>query len=375
MARQTGILFSLLAFLAVATACKDDGGSTSGSVDFDERAMLENYGQNLIYPAYANFESETSSLASSINTFTASPTEASLQAAQAAFKETWLAWQGISGFEFGPAEELGLRMNINFFPTRYPKIDNAIQSGSWDINGLYSGDMRGMPALDYLLFSETGDNSLILERFTTDTNAAQWQRFTNEVAEHLHAQASAVHTGWNPEGGNYLGTFISTTGNSASSSLSLLVNNFIMGFEVIKNQKTRNPLGLLSQDGQPIPRAVEAYYSAYSLPLMKENLEAVQRSFHGTYASGDGPGLADYLAAHHAAGNTEVNLAEAINTQFDAIKAAVNNIPPPLREAVVSNPQAVETAYAEMANIMSLLKADMPSALSVQITYQDNDGD
>lgn len=375
MIKQRGIFFCLLALLTLATACKDDGGNTNGSVDFDESAMLENYGQNVIYPAYAFFETKTSSLQSSISSFTTDPTEASLLAAQNALKDTWLAWQGISGFEFGPAEELGLRMSINNFPTRYPKIDNAVQTGSWDINGLYSGDMRGMPALDYLLFSETGDNSQILERFTTNANAANWQRFTNEVAAHLHAQAVAVHNGWDPQDGNYLGTFISTTGNSASSSLSLLVNNFIMGFEVIKNQKTRNPLGLLSQDGQPIPRAVEAYYSAYSLPLMQANLEAVQNIFNGTYASGDGPGLADYLAAHHAAGNTEVNLAEAINSQFEAIKAAVNNIPPPLREAVVDNPQAVQTAYTEMTNIMSMLKADMPSTLSVQITYQDNDGD
>jgi predicted lipoprotein len=364
----------LIALLLFATACNDDEGSTSG-VDFNEREMLENYGKNVIYPAYANFEQQTQELQESIDAFTAAPTEATLTAAQDALKETWITWQGVNLFEFGPAADMGLRMSINNFPTRYPKIDNAVQGGTWDINGLYSGDMRGMPALDYLLFSETGSNAEVLNRYTSSEQAENWKNFAKEVAAHLHTQAAAVRTAWAPDGGNYLGTFITNTGNSASSGLSLLVNNFVQGFEVIKNQKIRTPAGLLSQDGQPIPRAVEAYYSSYSLPLIKANLEAVKRVFNGTYASGDGPGLADYLQAHHAAGNTEEDIAAAINTQLQSISSAVEAIPGPLRQAVGTHRSVVEAAYLEMANIMSLLKADMPSALSVQITYTDNDGD
>ncbi|AHM60992.1 Imelysin [Flammeovirgaceae bacterium 311] len=364
----------LIALLLFATACKDDEGSTSG-VDFNEREMLENYGKNVIYPAYASFEQKAQVLQTRVDAFADAPSEANLTEAQNALKETWISWQGISLFEFGPAADLGLSMSINNFPTRYPKIDNAVQSGTWDINGLYAGDMRGMPALDYLLFSESGDNAEVLSRYTSSEQADNRKRFAKEVAAHLHTQATAVRTAWAPESGNYLGSFITNTGNSASSALSLLVNNFVQGFEVIKNQKIRTPLGLLSQDGQPIPRAVEAYYSSYSLPLIQANLESVTRVFNGTYASGDGPGLADYLKAHHAAGNTEEDLAAAINAQLQSINSAVDAISGPLRQAVTAQPQVVEAAYMEMANIMALLKADMPSALSVQITYIDNDGD
>lgn len=374
MAQKIFPLSWLLALLLLAAACNKDEGSNTG-VDFNEREMLENYGQNVIYPAYAAFEQKTGELQNSIDAFAASPTEATLTVAQNALKEAWLSWQGVQMFEFGPAQELALRMSINNFPTQYPKIDNAIQSGTWDVNSLYGGDMRGMPALDYLLFSETGDNSLVLNRYTSSEKAANWKRYAKDVAGHLNTQATAVRTAWAPEGGNYLGTFITNTGNSATSALSLLVNNFVRGFEVTKNQRVRDPLGEQSVNGQPIPRAVEAYYSGYSLPLIQANLEATQRIFNGSYASGDGPGLADFLAAHRAAGNTEVNLANTINEQFESIKTAVNAIPGPLREAVVQSPAVVKSAYTEMTEIMPLIKGDMTSALSVTITYQDTDGD
>jgi hypothetical protein len=34
-----------------------------------------------------------------------------------------------------------------------------------------------------------------------------------------------------------------------------------------------------------------------------------------------------------------------------------------------------ETAYNEVRNMVVYLKTDMPSALGILITYQDNDGD
>ncbi|EMR04183.1 imelysin family protein [Cesiribacter andamanensis] len=365
----------LLLLLLLAVACKDDTGETQ-RVDFDEAAMLDNYGSNILLPGYAFLQQKTQDLQSRVADFTAAPTEASLLAVQQAHQQAWLAWQGINLYEFGPAEQLNLRRNISTFPTQYPKIINAVQSGSWDVNGLYANDIRGFAALDFLLYSENGDGGAILERFTTSTHAANWKAFLTDVSQHLHAQTSELYQQWSPTGGNYLGTFITNTGNSASSSLSLLVNQLVQGFEQIKNKKIREPLGLMAIDGQPVPRAVEAYYSSYSLPLILANLQAVENMVEGTYASGEGLGLADYLEAHHAAGNTQTNLAEEIRAQLQLINAKVAAIPAPLHQAVLNQPQLVNEAYTEMVNLMPLIKADLPSALSVRIEdYGDTDGD
>ena len=366
---------SLVFSLLLMGACKDNESGTK-RVDFDERAMLENYGDNLILPGYALLRQRTETLRTRVQEFVATPTEVSLAAAQQAHRDAWLAWQGVSIYEFGPGLELNLRRNINTFPTQYPKINTAIQSGNWDINGLYSHDIRGFSALDYLLYSETGDHTAILERFTTNAQAANWKRFAQDVATHLHTQAEAAYNKWSPAGGNYLGTFNTNTGNSASNSLSLLVNQIIQGFEVTKNKRVREPLGLESIDNQPAPRNVEAFYSGLSKELLLANLQAMENILKGTYASGDGLGLTDYLQAHYTAGNTQTDLAKEIDEQLQVLQDGVSALTVPLRVSVVENREELTRLYNEMVSFIALIKADMPSVLSVRVEdYGDIDGD
>ena len=366
-------LFLLL--FVFTTACKDEEGGKN-AVDFDERAMLDNYGKNLIFPAYASLNQKTELLQTKVNAFVQLPTEASLTEAQNALKDAWLAWQHVSMFEFGPAATLGLRKNIAHFPTRSTKINNAIAAGSWDLNSLYAYEMKGFAALDYLLFPGLADQTNVVGRYTTDVNSTNWKQYLQAVTNDLQAKTAAVHQQWKPDGGNYLGTFITNTGNTASSSTSLLVNQLIQGFEVIKNRKIREPLGLLSIDGQPAPRNVEAYFSGYSLPLLTASVQAVENIIEGNFASGEGLGLADYLQAHYKAGNTQTDLAAELRAQLQEIKTAVNAIPEPLQQAVVNNKALVNAAYDEMVFLMPLLKGDLPSTLSIKVEdYGDIDGD
>ena len=44
-------------------------------------------------------------------------------------------------------------------------------------------------------------------------------------------------------------------------------------------------------------------------------------------------------------------------------------------EEILNNNQAMEDTYTEMQKAVRLLKVDMTSAMSVTITYTDNDGD
>jgi len=54
---------------------------------------------------------------------------------------------------------------------------------------------------------------------------------------------------------------------------------------------------------------------------------------------------------------------------------ALNDIPESLAESVSTQTGKVDKAYAELQQLVVLLKVDMTSVLGVQITYQDNDGD
>ncbi|MEJ0055823.1 MAG: hypothetical protein WDN75_09345 [Bacteroidota bacterium] len=68
-------------------------------------------------------------------------------------------------------------------------------------------------------------------------------------------------------------------------------------------------------------------------------------------------------------------LAAIINTQFAAAASKLEVLPANLFQAVQSNNQVMIDVYNEMQKAVRMLKVDMTSAISITITYTDNDGD
>jgi len=50
-------------------------------------------------------------------------------------------------------------------------------------------------------------------------------------------------------------------------------------------------------------------------------------------------------------------------------------LPPNLYEEILSNNQSMIAVFTEMQKVVRMLKVDMTSAMSITITYTDNDGD
>ena len=69
------------------------------------------------------------------------------------------------------------------------------------------------------------------------------------------------------------------------------------------------------------------------------------------------------------------SIANTINSQIDLIIYKQSQLIGPLSQDVVSNKPGVQAVYDEMQKLIVSLKVEMPSALSVLITYQDSDGD
>lgn len=351
------------------SACNEESGVNS-TLNFDQQAMLTNIGQNIIFPAYNLYKEKTSALREAVNTFSNEPNEANLTSAQEALKEAYIAWQGVTFYEFGPAEDEAFRMKNNAFPTDTTKIKNSISTNSWDLTSFTSVDQKGLPALDYLLFKENA-----LADFTTAENAATRLQYLKAVTNTLHALALHVYNQWNPQEVNYLETFTSNTGNSATSSLSLLVNQLNQGFEITKNQRLNIPRGGRSVNGDPFPKKVEAYYSGISLDLIEANINALESLYKGQANGTDGLGLDDNIKAHYEAGNIENDLNATILGLIASLRTQINEIPGPLSQAVVNDNAKVSAAYNEAQELVGYLKTEMPQTLSVVISYIDNDGD
>ena len=72
---------------------------------------------------------------------------------------------------------------------------------------------------------------------------------------------------------------------------------------------------------------------------------------------------------------TGLSLSDNINQQLNTINQKLNNLPANLHNEIRTNNQVIVDVYNQMQSLIRLLKVDMTSAMSITITYTDNDGD
>lgn len=361
--------FALACLVCFASCSSSEDGE--GDVNFNSSDMLANYSDNLIQPAFADYKSKTELLNTAVGTFTTTPNQTNLEGVRSAFVDTYKAWTMVDPFQFGPAvETVSLLNKSNNFPTQYTEIETQIETGSWDFSGLYAGDKMGLPALDYLLYN--GTDAEVIEAFSTGEDVANRKQLAQELADNLKSNATQVYNQWNS---TYASEFVKKEGNDPSSALSLIVNEMNKSYERTKNQRLGYPLGTRSLEGDTFPKTVEAYYSKQSLTLLKLHFQAIKNLFKGQDNDNNGAGLDDYLDAHYKAGNISEDLTAKILAQMDIIETKLDEVPETLDAEVAVKSQKTQDAYSAMQSLVVLIKSEMTSALSVSITYQDNDGD
>ncbi|MBB6613025.1 imelysin family protein [Pontibacter sp. Tf4] len=357
--------------MATLAGCSSDNGDDNTGSDFDRKAMLTSYANNLIIPGYERFSETTHQMDAAIEQFVATPSVTTLATARQAYQQAYLAWQEVSIFEFGPADEQMLRTNLNIYPTFTTQIENNISSGTYDLQAAANLPAKGFPALDYLLYGQSSDTEIV-NKYTTAANAANRKKYLQDVANFLDQQVHATYNGWTSQ--NYSNTFIQSEGTAVGSAVGNLVNQLNSDIDLTKRAKVGIPVGKFTA-GTALPEKSEAYYSHTSLELLLQNLRAEKAVFMGLSANGtDGLGLDDYLD-HVNAKKGNMLLSDAIEQQFNLAIAAAEAVNAPVSDAVTTNQAAVNKVYDELQKLIVLTKTDMPSALGVTITYTDNDGD
>lgn len=363
----------LAATVMLAASCRPDEEETP-TPEFDRSAMLQNYSNNVILPNYERMSLSLDTLSDLKDAFIASPSQLNLDNLRAGLKNSWINWMYCSSFEFGPAANILLRQTLNTFPADTAQINSNIHSGTYTFGSAANIDAAGFPTLDFLLFGTGTNDSEILDAFTIDAHAANRQQYLNDVVEYIETNLDVVYTAWTSSGGNYVATFKNATGTDVGSSTGLLVNDLNFDYENLKNFRIGIPLGKQTLD-IPLPEKVEVLYGKYSSELSRHFIRNIENIYLGRSRSGnDGQGLDDYLAYINANYNGG-SLNDAIKARLNDVKVALDVIPNDLGDAVVNNSVPVNDAYLKIVQLLVLLKTDMPSALGILITYQDNDGD
>lgn len=368
-------VFIVLLSLTMTISCKKENiGETDNNKGFDRKAMLKNYSENLIIPFFSELNQKTKALEEAVNDFATNTDLENLQKVQTAWKSAYVSWQSANSFNFGPAGEEGLKKGLSeeiaTFPVNIDVILNRIANNNTSFND-FQRDTRGFLALDYLVFGIAENNTAIVNYYSENANAINYLK---AVINHTAKSVNEVTTAWS---GTYKETFINNNGTSVGSSTSLLYNEFIRSFEIIKNYKIGLPIGNAPGAVVPInPKLVEAYYSGISIELIKENLKYIEQLWNGIANNGtQGVGFKAYLESVEG-GKALVASTEA---QLTKVNVAINGLD---SNKKLSNMVTTETdieilknAFIELSKQTRFFKSDMSSLLGIAITYTSGDGD
>jgi predicted lipoprotein len=368
-----GLILTVTFFACTKTS---ENPVETNTKETDRKALLANLSDNIIVPAYADFKIQFDDMLAKADVFTATPNTANLIAYRASWRAAYINWQKVEMFDFGPGQTYAIRAHFNIYPTNVSIIQANTAAGNANLEVPASYAAQGFPAIDYLINGIGANDTEIIAAYTTATDAAKKLNYLKRITNQMNTVFTQVYTAWK---GNFATNFKSKTAIDAGSSTSTLINGYILNFErYIRSGKIGIPAGSMTP-GNSFPEKVEAFYTKdLGLTLAKTAQTATYNLFLGKSYQNQTAGysIKNYLDALGVKDATSGKLlSELITQQFDLIDFNLNGLQNNLYSEVNNNKPKMVNTYNEMQKLVRLLKVDMTSAMSVTITYTDNDGD
>lgn len=363
------LLLTFLVFAACTSDTEEGNENGGGENSFDRKAMLANWADNIIIPAFENFESSTQGLEDKTKIFVENPSQENLVQLRLAYEKAYLDFQTVSMFEIGKAEELSYRNFLNTYPADVTSINSKIESGEYNLLLPSAYDEQGFPALDYLINGLSDNDQETVSLYAS----GEYKNYLSDVSERINSLTSEVNASWQ---GTFRDNFVNNTSSSSTGSVDRFTNDYVMYYEkFLRSGKIGYPAGVFS--GEPSPGNVEALYSEdLSKALYIRSVKSVQDFFNGKHFGSNQNGLSykqylDYMDSLKG----DQNLSNLINDQFGIILNQASGLDQNLKSQVQTNNTEMLEAFDELQKQVVLLKVDMMQALSISVDYVDSDGD
>lgn len=373
-------LVAVLTSIVTLWACSknqlgDEPGNTEG-FSKDRKEFLQNLSDNIIIPSYDRYQTRLNTYNAELDSFAAAPSLSRLSALRAAWVAAYTEWQRVELFDIGPGEDHALRFFCNIYPTNTSTIAANINNPSASLEFPSSYTAQGFPAIDYLINGIADTDQEIINLYTTDADAPKRMAYLQRLSNRMSDLLATVISEWK---GDFKNTFIEKTALDINSSTSLLINGLSLHYErYLRSGKIGIPAGAM-MNGIVAPAKVEAYYKRdISGVLAKTAHQAFVDMFNGRHAvTGiEGPSIRSYLDAIGAKDlGTQVMLSKTLNDQFSVCQNNLQSLNGNYHDQINSNNDVMKAAFSELQKSVLLIKVDLPSAMSVTITYTDNDGD
>lgn len=357
--------------LTLASSCGKEKTDPAGSSSFAQKKMLENYADNLIIPSYQAVANSIVDLQSAVTAFAQNYSTQNLQAVQQKWDVLYTDWQWANNYNFGPAGEQGVKKRLVEEMGTFPVDTSGVNTKMISLDTTFSDfkrDTRGLLAIEYLVFDAQQTAAQIIAKYQADANRIAYLK---ALANKLDAQLNQVLIQWK---NGYRESFVDNTGTSVGSSVSMLYNEFVRGYESVKNFKLGIPLGKKAGQTAAEPNKVEALFSEKSLSYLKENIKSVENNWDGKSRIGsDAKGWKEYLESVTGgeALVVETKTQQANITQTLGIVSSSSS----LQSQIGTNFSTLDNLYTELQKQTRFYKSDMSSLLGIAITFTDADGD
>ncbi len=362
------------------------------------RAVLASIGENVILASLRDFVSAADRLVLATDAARTLGTPESLAAAQDAWRDAMRIWQRVEAVQVGPTGIAlytiggrGLRDTIHSWPfISYCRVDQDTVEGLYDDLTMLRAEpvsVRGMAALEYLLFERTGSNrctpSAAINADGTwaalgvDEIGRRRTDYAHSVAVIVAEQARVLENVWDPAGENFLGTFAtagsgSTLYPSAQQGLNSLSDALFYIYKEVTDIKIGIPSGIYVDCATATcPDNVEAPFADASLDHVRANIEAFRDAYLGAPAPLDAPGFDDLLRSMGAS-----DLDMRIQAAIVVALAAIDLVDGPLEVAVDTDAADVLILHDDIRAVADLFKVEVLTLLDLELPARlegDND--
>ena len=366
--------------------------------DDGTRAVLSSVGERVILASLSEFEAAAEALVAATDRAATSGTSEDREAARAAWRTAMRAWQHVEMLQVGPAGLAlyalggrGLRDEIHPWPlVSYCSIDeDTVAPAHADpaLLGAEPVNTRGLSAIEYVLFEESGDNRC---GPTSTINASgSWAAlggegvarrrlvFAHTASVVVRDRAHELRLAWSPDGEDFLDTFRTAGAGSAlfttaRSALNGLSDALFYLYKDVVDFKLGIPAGLYVDSTTPTcPDRVESPFSDTSLDHVRANLEAFRDAYLGAAPPGEGFGFDDLLRSV-GADDLDRRIQEALAVAF----AAFDAVDGPLEVAVDADHADVVALHGAILAVANLFKDEVLVILDLTLPNRvegDND--
>ena len=283
-----------------------------------------------------------------------------------------MAWQRIEMINIGKAEEIYYNSKMNVYPVNTARVTSNISSGSYDFNNANNNAAQGFPTIDYMLYGIGETDEKILEVYgSTDQKHIN---YLTDITDNMKNITDDVIGSWE----TYKNDFINSTGNTATSAVNVMVNDFLFYYEKgFRANKIGIPGGVFSTS--PIPENVEGYYSRvnskkFAIEAYDGIIEFFEGKQHGSGTPYTGSSLKSIIVDLDS--NTgDNNLGNKISNKMAIAKQKLSDLDENFVNQIGSDNLKFLRTYDAIQEVVVLLKVDMLQLLSINVDYIDADGD